>query len=114
MDTTTNPDLRFIRRWLVFFMAAMVFSGITAVPLEWGSRLMADVTASWGGPWPSWTSTVAAAIADIGQQCPMIFYGSVGKQQGLPHSWEALSIYQRSIALGRDHGWHCLDQSVQR
>lgn len=76
MDTTTNPDLRSIRRWLILFMAALIFSGITAVPLEWGSRLMADFTASWGGPWPNWTSTVAAAIADIGQHHPMIFYGT--------------------------------------
>lgn len=74
--TTKARHLRFIRRWLAFFMAAMVFSGITAVPLEWGSRVMADLTASWGAPWPAWTSTVAAAIAAIGEHYPMIFYGT--------------------------------------
>ena len=72
----TTSDLRFIRRWLVFFMAAMIFSGITAVPLEWGSRLMAGITASWGEPWAAWTSSVAVAIADIGEHYPMIFYGT--------------------------------------
>lgn len=73
---TNAHHVRFIRRWLVFFMAAVVFSGITAVPLEWGSRVMADITASWGEPWTTWTSNVAAAIADIGEHYPMIFYGT--------------------------------------
>lgn len=76
MSGPNTSDLRFIRRWLVFFMAALIFSGITAVPLEWGSRVMADITASWGEPWTGWTSTVAAAIADVGRHYPMIFYGT--------------------------------------
>lgn len=72
----TPADLRYIRRWLLFFMAALIFSGLTAVPLEWGTRWLAELTHARGGPWADWTARTAEALAHVGASYPMLFYGT--------------------------------------
>ncbi|MBS1583419.1 MAG: hypothetical protein JST66_14560 [Bacteroidetes bacterium] len=67
---------RRIRRWILFFVAALWASGLTAVPLEWGTRVLADAMAGWGGPMAAWSAQVAAAIADVAAQHPLLFYGT--------------------------------------
>lgn len=67
---------RRIRRWILFFIAALWASGLTAVPLEWGTRVLADAMAGRGGPWAAWSAQVAAAIADVAAQHPLLFYGT--------------------------------------
>jgi hypothetical protein len=57
-------------------MVALALSGLTAVPLEWGTRSLAEFTAPLGGPLASWSSRVAAAIADVGDRYPILFYGT--------------------------------------
>ncbi len=71
-----SADLRFIRRWLLFFMAALIFSGLTAVPLEWGTTWLADTTMAWGEPWAGWAAYAAEAVAHVGGTYPMLFYGT--------------------------------------
>lgn len=68
--------LRRVRRWSIFFIAALWFSGLTAVPLEWGTRWLAELLAPWGDPWASWSGHVAAAIAEVGAVHPWLFYGT--------------------------------------
>ena len=38
MTSRDTRDIRFIRGWIVLFMVALLLSGLTAVPLEWGTR----------------------------------------------------------------------------
>lgn len=73
MNTT---DLRYIRRWLAFFMAALLISGLTAVPLVWGSRVLAEYMVPFGEPWASWTAHTAQAVAAVDASYPMLFYGT--------------------------------------
>ena len=73
---STAADLRFIRRWTLFFMAALIVSGLTAVPLEWGTRWLAEITTTWSGPWHAWAQKAAVAIADIASTYPFLFYGT--------------------------------------
>ena len=69
-------DLRSIRRWIIFFMIALIISGLTAVPLEWGTTWLAEVTSSWGEPWSSWSAYAAVAVGYVGASYPMLFYGT--------------------------------------
>lgn len=69
-------DFRFIRRWTVFFMIALIVSGLTAVPLEWGTRWLADTTINWSGPWHAWAEQAAQAMWVIGATMPFLFYGT--------------------------------------
>lgn len=72
----TNNDLRSIRRWTIIFMAALIISGLTAVPLEWGTRRLSDLTTSWSGPWHAWALQAEEAVAEIGRSHPFLFYGT--------------------------------------
>lgn len=74
MDRTN--DLRYVRRWTVFFMIALIMSGLTAVPLEWGTRWLSDLTSGWSGPWHAWAQRAADAVADIGARYHFLFYGT--------------------------------------
>ena len=69
-------DLRYIRRWIIFFMIALVISGLTAVPLEWLTGLLAELTVSVGGPLHTWTQHAADAVAHIASTYPILFYGT--------------------------------------
>ncbi|MBK9177103.1 MAG: hypothetical protein IPM46_12385 [Flavobacteriales bacterium] len=69
-------DIRFIRRWLAFFMAALIISGLTAVPLEWLTGLLAAWTAPFGGPLSEWAMFAAEAVGHVGDTYPMLFYGT--------------------------------------
>lgn len=73
---STTADLRSIRRWIAFFMVALIVSGLTAVPLEWGTRWLADAVLPWGEPWAGWAAYAAEAVAHVGGTYPMLFYGT--------------------------------------
>jgi len=65
-----------IRRWLAFFMAALLVSGLTAVPIEWGTRWLSRSLEGWGDPWYGWAAYAAEAVAHVGAAYPMLFYGT--------------------------------------
>ena len=67
---------RRIRRWSIIFIAALWFSGLTAVPLVSGTRWLAELTLAWPGQWHGWADAVATAIADIDARYPFVFYGT--------------------------------------
>jgi hypothetical protein len=71
-----DENIRVIRRWLIFVMAALVISGITAVPLEWLTVLLADITRNFGGPLAEWTAHSAAGVAHVAETYPFLFYGT--------------------------------------
>lgn len=78
-ENVTKRSIRFI---LVFFMAALVLSGLSAIPLEWGSTLLVQ----WFGPgtwfasvWPAmsaWLALVHTAAIETGGKYPFMLYGN--------------------------------------
>ncbi len=71
-----NTDLRFIRRWLAFFVAALVLSGLTAVPLVRLTGLLHAWTSAVGGPLHGWAAHAAEAVAHVDAKYPILFYGT--------------------------------------
>ena len=69
-------DLQYIRSWIAFFIVALVLSGLTAVPLEWLTGLLAELTMPFGDPLHAWASHAAEAVALVGATYPMLFYGT--------------------------------------
>jgi hypothetical protein len=73
---------RRIRALLVFFVVALVASGITAFPLKWEADILLDLI----GPgtfvasvWPAlseWIATVHQGITAVQAQYPFMFYGT--------------------------------------
>lgn len=76
MGRTKNFHMRRIRALLLFFMAALVVSGLTAIPLESGTAWLAQLTTHWTGPWHAWASLAAEAVADVADRYPFLLYGT--------------------------------------
>lgn len=80
MNASTN--LRRIRVLLAFFILALTCSGLTALPLQWGGRLLnqwfgvGTWLASWWPALGSWISFLAEGIAATGARYPFMFYGT--------------------------------------
>jgi hypothetical protein len=70
---------RRIRRWLAFFVVALVASGLTAFPLELETRLLLDALQRSGTappPLVEWIARVHSALADVGVRYPFFAYGT--------------------------------------
>lgn len=76
MDDPGTTIRRRIRVWTILFIAALWLSGLTAVPLEWGTRWLSGLTMDWPGPWHAWADDAAVAIADVGGKYPFLLYGT--------------------------------------
>jgi hypothetical protein len=67
---------RKIRRWLIFFIVALIASGATAFPLE---TEMGWLVTKWplqrSGPLYGWISHVYSALRDINARYPFLAYG---------------------------------------
>jgi hypothetical protein len=65
--------IKSIRRWLIFFMIALVISGITALDVPngilWLNRFHYNTAID------QWLHTVGVAIANTNQHYPFLFYG---------------------------------------
>ncbi|WBU39207.1 hypothetical protein [Homoserinibacter sp. YIM 151385] len=73
--------LGWIRAWLVFFVLALVASGITAFPLEWELRLLADLLHATPAPdlvpgLVEWVERVRDAIIATNADYPYLAYGT--------------------------------------
>ena len=71
-----------VRYLLVFFVVALVISGLTAVPLKWEINILQN-TIGEGTPmeqwWPAlahWISLVHRGLTEMYQKYPFIFYGT--------------------------------------
>ena len=77
MHATDHDRIRReVRNWILFFIGALWVSGLTAVPLEWGTAWLADLTRTWPGPWHAWAQRSADAIAEVGSKYAFLFYGT--------------------------------------
>lgn len=75
-SVSTRSDLTYIRRWSAFFMAALLVSGLTAVPLELGTRWLSRSLEGCGDPWYGWAAYAAEAVAHVGAGYPRLFHGT--------------------------------------
>jgi hypothetical protein len=69
-----EQSVRIIRRWLIFFMISLFFSGLTAMPVE---KELAFVS-RWFSPQTTigaWLDRVYVSITAINDQYPFISYG---------------------------------------
>lgn len=76
--TTT---LRWIRAWLIFFIAALVVSGVTAFPLEtelrWGTDLLRSTSIPQFAPdFMAWIERVRDALIATNDDYPFLAYGT--------------------------------------
>lgn len=78
MSTITS-----VRAWLVFFIAALAVSGLTAFPLEWELRLASTLLHADASPFPAlmpefveWIDRVRQALIDTNARYPFIAYGT--------------------------------------
>jgi hypothetical protein len=77
-----DDPLRRVRGWTVFFIAALVVSGITALPirteLEWAAAVLGeDLGASHlPGFMTPWLSSLRGGIRLTSDRAPFIFYGT--------------------------------------
>jgi hypothetical protein len=73
---------RRIRFLLIFFMIALSISGLTAIPLDWGSNLLVKFFGNgtqMASLWPAmsqWLETVRHGILVTQENAPFIFYGT--------------------------------------
>lgn len=69
-----NRERRVLRRWILFFIIALVVSGISAIPVvsgsQWLSRCLPPGTAV--GDWMQW---IAHGLAQADARYPFLFYG---------------------------------------
>ena len=72
---------RRIRYLLIFFIAALALSGLTAFPLVWEAALLNQVVILVGVPhwWPAmadWTAQIALGLQATNARYPFILYGT--------------------------------------
>jgi hypothetical protein len=78
---TAPPELVEIRRWVAFFIAALILSGVTAFPLEAELRLLGswfrvDSPGVEAGGLQWWLRTVRDGLIDTNAKYPWLAYGT--------------------------------------
>ena len=70
-----TEELTVIRRWLVFFIVALIASGVTAFALETEMRWLVAVWPARDGAWYGWLRSVYDAIRETNARYPFMAYG---------------------------------------
>ena len=70
-----NETLRSIRRWVIFFILALVLSGITAFALETELHWLDHLLSGSDSSLYFWIHKVYGAIKDTNQKYPLLAYG---------------------------------------
>lgn len=70
-----------IRYLLIFFIAALILSGLTAFPLVWEANVLnqLSIAAQIGRWWPAmaqWISRIATGLGETNSRYPFILYGT--------------------------------------
>jgi hypothetical protein len=68
-------EITAIRRWLVFFIVALIISGATAFALETEMSWLVAVWPVRDGAWYDWLRKVYAALRDTDKRYPFMAYG---------------------------------------
>lgn len=69
-----EKEKKAIRRWLLFFMIALVISGLTAIPVEWGLSVLIPFFSS-DSSIGFWLEKVYRGISDTNAKYPFLLYG---------------------------------------
>ena len=67
-------DKKIVRRWLVFFMVTLAFSGVTAIPAEWELSFVIKFFNE-TSPVGSWLNEIYLAVHETAKKYPYLFYG---------------------------------------
>jgi hypothetical protein len=76
MKTKTGQMEKSVRALIIFFMIALVLSGITAFPVETELRWLVDMLSGSNNWLSSWIRLVYAGLKVTNEQYPFIAYGS--------------------------------------
>ena len=69
-----NKEIILIKRWLAFFMVALVFSGLTALPTEAELAFLTRLIPP-SNEWGEWFREVYKGVEDTNDKYPFIAYG---------------------------------------
>jgi len=69
-----KEDIRVIRKLLLFFMAALFLSGLTAIPIEYELTLLLKIFSS-GSSLHNWLQKVLSAYQNVKYGTPFLIYG---------------------------------------
>ncbi len=67
-------EIRLIRRWLLFFMLAMVVSGLSAMPVQWELQIVTRLIPT-GNAVGNWLDEVQRGVTETAKEQPWLFYG---------------------------------------
>jgi hypothetical protein len=69
-----EKEKKIIKRWLLFFMIALVFSGLTAIPVEWELSVLTPFfsSESYIG---HWLEKVLRGVSEMNGKYPFLMYG---------------------------------------
>jgi hypothetical protein len=69
-----NKEIQTIRKWIMLFMAALIISGITALPLEKELNFIISKF-PFEGSIKGWFEEIRLAVQQTGKNYPFLFYG---------------------------------------
>jgi hypothetical protein len=82
-------EVRQIRGWLKFFMAALIISGVTAIPVEAELELLCRFFPL-GSATGNWLETVYQRVSEMNGKYPFLFYG---------YDWLAFAHFVLALAF---------------
>jgi len=65
-----------IKRWIIFFIVALILSGITAFPIESQLRVAMEIIAVFPDYIQEWLSTIYYAVKSTNEHYPYLAYGT--------------------------------------
>lgn len=67
-----------IHKLLVFFIAALIFSGLTALPIEWQLQIAHEFIDQWklNNSLTHWINRVYVGVRDVNHHYPFVAYGT--------------------------------------
>lgn len=72
-----HPEIK-IKKLLLFFIAALIFSGLTALPIEWQLQIAHEFIKKWNlnNSLTQWVNRVYMGVEDVNNHYPFMAYGT--------------------------------------
>lgn len=76
METLETQLKKKIKRWIIFFVVALVLSGVTAFPIESQLKIAMDSIEIFPVRIQSWLTTIYHAVKETNERYPYLAYGT--------------------------------------